>query len=156
MGGRSVNQRRFRKLGFTLVELLIVIIMVSIMMAIAIPKYGTQWRQSEESRMRIQLKLRREAVERFRMDTGLWPKDHLHVELTAAPATGYNDAGIEIALPTNSWRGPYLDNRLWTTQARHPMLRAINIDYSVTPPTVGRLRWGTSQTSISGENIGAW
>lgn len=145
-----------RNRGFTLVELLIVIIVVAVLMAIAIPKTNERWRLAEENRMRIQLKLRREAIERFRADTGLWPADHSDTEDLTAPPTGLNDSGASVTLNARTWRGPYLDNRLFAERNRHPRYRSTFVLYTTTPPGVGRLRWNTTQTSLNGQNIGAW
>lgn len=106
--------------------------------------------------MKIQIKARREAIERFRIDTGLWPKDHMDIEDRTAPPTGLTDTGAEVSIPAGRWRGPYIDNRLWATGSRHPLYRNTNLAYSTTPPNVGFIKFNTSQITLSGENIGTW
>ncbi|HZH98509.1 MAG TPA: prepilin-type N-terminal cleavage/methylation domain-containing protein [Fimbriimonadaceae bacterium] len=94
--------------GFTLVELLIVIIVIAILGGIAIPKMRDSRQASQEASVRQQLKLLRNAVEQFEADTSRYPKALSDLSATTAPATGYNGGGLERSISPSSWRGPYL------------------------------------------------
>ena len=99
---------RNRRNAFTLVELLIVIIIIAVLAAIAIPKFSNSTTRSKESALRSNLKLVRNAVELFRADTGLFPKDLASLAATAAPAQGYDSTPTLTAITAADWRGPYL------------------------------------------------
>lgn len=103
-------RRNFR--AFTLVELLVVIIIVSVLGGIAIPKFTKQSQFSKESALRANLKLAREAVERFYNDTGHYPQrmswlNDREFEVTPTfPAWTVN--GVSVTLPGSVYRGPYI------------------------------------------------
>ncbi|MDH4388507.1 MAG: prepilin-type N-terminal cleavage/methylation domain-containing protein [Fimbriimonas sp.] len=99
---------RNRQNAFTLVELLIVIIIIAVLAAIAIPKFSNSTTRSKESALRSNLKLVRNAVDLFRADTGLFPKDLASLSATAAPAQGYDSTPTLVNITASDWRGPYL------------------------------------------------
>lgn len=94
------------KSAFTLVELLIVIIIVAILAAIAIPKMRDGWERAEESRLKALLKLRREAVERFRQDTGLFPATLSGILTSTAPTSGLDSDGNTKPIPLAHFKVP--------------------------------------------------
>lgn len=99
--------------AFTLVELLIVIIVIAIVAAIAIPKFGASSLRSKEATLRMQLKLIREAADRAEVDTGLTFHASVLAQRTA-PSSGWrrgamNSGWTSRSVPVGSWRGPYLD-----------------------------------------------
>ncbi len=147
---------RFRAKGFTLVELLIVVILIAVLASIAVPKVGDRWRFASEYRWKAQLNLRRNAIERFHSDTGLWPAAFGDVTLGSAPATGLDDSGASVAISAGSWKGPYLMTRVSNNETvLHPRVR-LGWSYKTTPPGVGNLRLNTNKQALDGTNIGAW
>ena len=70
MEGRVIR-RGWHFRAFTLVELLVVIIIVSILAAVAIPRFSDSALKSKEATLRANLKLIREAGDRAEADTGL-------------------------------------------------------------------------------------
>ncbi|MDH4389351.1 MAG: prepilin-type N-terminal cleavage/methylation domain-containing protein [Fimbriimonas sp.] len=148
---------RIRARAFTLVELLIVIILVAVLAAIAIPKISDRWRFASESRWKAQLVERRRAIERFRADTGVWPASINDVGSSSAPATGLDDQGTSVSINASNWRGPYL--LLITSNnstVLHPRVRSIRYTYDTTQPGVGTLRLNTNLLALDGSNMGAW
>lgn len=97
--------------GFTLVELLIVIIIIAVLAAIAVPKISHGKRASHESSLKSKLRTVRDAVERARQDTGLYPADLADLTRPAAPPKMLNQSGNSVAVPAGTWQGPYLDER---------------------------------------------
>ena len=118
--GKGSRQR----LGFTLVEMLMVIIVVAVISAIAIPKVTKQIQLAKERSLRAQLRIARIAVERFYNDTGYYPQrmsrlNDLKVDVTPTfPAL--TPGGIEQNLPASLYRGPYISddsgNKRFTSQ----------------------------------------
>src|SRR5947209_5365619 len=100
------NLRRSR--AFTLVELLIVIIIIAVLAAIAIPKFANSSQRSKESALKSDLKLYRNALELFKNDTGAWPTTLADLAVTAAPANGLDNAGGTKAIVATDWKGPYV------------------------------------------------
>jgi general secretion pathway protein G len=97
---------RNNKKGFTLVELLIVIIIIAVLAAIAIPKFSNSSQRSKESSLRANLKLVRNAIDLFRADTGAFPASF--AGLTASTTAGLNASAVACTIAATDWRGPYL------------------------------------------------
>jgi len=103
--------RRF--LGFTLVEMLIVIIVIAVLTAIAIPKFASAPLRSKEANLRHNLKLIRDAEDRCEADTGLVVKI-TELATKTAPLQGWirgkmGTAWLRGPLKASDWRGPYLN-----------------------------------------------
>src|SRR5437016_12934009 len=98
-----------RKRAFTLVELLIVVIIIAVLAAIAIPKFSNSSLRSKESALRAELKLLRDAVELFKNDTTCYPAAAGDLAVSAsAPATCYSSSGVSMPMPAGAWKGPYI------------------------------------------------
>ncbi|MCL6624610.1 MAG: prepilin-type N-terminal cleavage/methylation domain-containing protein, partial [Fimbriimonadales bacterium] len=69
----TLRIRQSLKKGFTLVELLIVIIIIAILAAIVVPKFADSGLRSKEAALKSNLKLLRNAVELFKADTAACP-----------------------------------------------------------------------------------
>ncbi|MEI7577905.1 MAG: prepilin-type N-terminal cleavage/methylation domain-containing protein [Armatimonadota bacterium] len=101
-----------RLLGFTLVELLIVIILVAVLAAIAIPRFSDSVLRSKESSLSANLALIRLAADRAEADTGLtFPVSALDDQ--ASPTNGWergamNTDWAQKSVPAGTWKGPYL------------------------------------------------
>jgi general secretion pathway protein G len=145
---QKVTLRNIKK-GFTLVELLIVIIIIAVLAAIAIPKFSNSSMRSKESSLRANLKLVRNAIDLFRADTGAFPATM--AGLTATTTSGLNPssaAGCTIA--STDWRGPYL--------------QAVPVDpvsgnaltYGTTTADVGTVKSSMSGNSLDGSAYSTW
>lgn len=102
----------FRR-AFSLVELLVVIIIIAILAAIAIPRFMQSSLRTKEAQLLAQLKLLREAADRAEADTGLTFYPNVLAQ-RSAPSTGLRRGAIgtgwsAVAVPPGTWRGPYLD-----------------------------------------------
>jgi prepilin-type N-terminal cleavage/methylation domain-containing protein len=143
------------KSAFTLVELLIVIIIVAILAAIAIPKMRDGWERAEESRLKALLKLRREAVERFRQDTGVFPAALGDILTSTAPTSGLDSNGNSKSIPAGSFQGPYLKN-FGSEALRPPKYRGKNATYFTTFPKVGQLQYEFTIIDSEGKLMNTW
>ncbi|MEI7576830.1 MAG: prepilin-type N-terminal cleavage/methylation domain-containing protein [Armatimonadota bacterium] len=100
------------KRAFTLVELLIVIIIVSVLAAIAIPKVVQNGRRSEDASLRSNLRILRVAVDRFYADTGYYPQrmswlnDRPDEVMPTFPVI--TEAGVEVTISGTIYKGPYV------------------------------------------------
>ena len=92
--------------GFTLIEVLIVIVVIAVLAAIVVPRLLGAGRQSKESSLRGHLKEIRDAVALFQAHCGTYPGDLQDIcEPTFANITNPSN-GVTIA--QSDWQGPYL------------------------------------------------
>ncbi len=101
--------RKSRK-GFTLVELLVVIVVLAVLAAIVLPKFVGAGTRSKESALKSDLKLIRNAITLFYNDTGAYPASLAALAATTAPASGLAPDGTTKAINAADWHGPYLDS----------------------------------------------
>lgn len=94
---KGIVGRRFRK-GFTLLELLVVIVIIGLLAAYVGPKYFSQLGKSEVTVARAQIEAFEKSLDTYRLDVGRYPTSEEGLNaLMAAPQT----AGAK-------WNGPYL------------------------------------------------
>ena len=101
------NSNRVKR-GFTLVELLIVIIIIAVLAAVAIPKFQHSSERSREVALRRNLSLLRGAVEKFHNDCNGWPVTLNDLAATTAPPNCLNSGGNLKVLQAARYQGPYL------------------------------------------------
>ncbi len=65
--------RRVRKSGFTLLELLVVIVIIGLLAAYVGPKYFSQLGKSEVTVARAQIEAFDKSLDTFRLDVGRYP-----------------------------------------------------------------------------------
>jgi general secretion pathway protein G len=128
-----VKTRLSNRAAFTLVELLIVIIIIAVLAAIAIPKFANQSARSKESALRAELSLLRNATEVFKADCGSFPATLADLAATAAPANGKDSAGANKAIVGTDWKGPYI------TKVNVDPVSGAAFTYSTTSPDVGKV-----------------
>lgn len=92
---------RRRPRGFTLVELLVVVLIVGLLVGIVGPRFFGQVSKSEITAARAQIDALDKAVQAYRMDTGRFPAGEGGLRaLTQRPAD------------EPRWRGPYLQGEV--------------------------------------------
>ena len=145
-----LNVRNRKSLAFTLVELLIVIVIIAVLAAIALPKYMDSGQRSKESSLKGDLKLIRNSIELFHTDTGAWPAALADLSGSAAPASGKDNAGAAKSITAADFHGPYL-----RTVPTDPVAAAA-FTYSVTSPTVGAVTSAASGNGLDGTAYSTW
>jgi general secretion pathway protein G len=120
-----MNHRFFRRrsAGFTLLELLVVILIIGLLTGIVAPRFLSQISKSEATAARAQMDAFDKALQAFRIDVGRYPTQAEGLQaLVTAPA---NEA---------RWRGPYLKDNVpldpWGSpyQYRSPSTRGKDYD----------------------------
>lgn len=137
-------------LGFTLVELLVVIVVLAVLAAIVLPKFMNSTRRSKESALRSDLKLLRNAVGLFQADTGLYPKTLSDLSATSAPAQGLDSSGTEAAVTAGDWHGPYLQ------EIPKDPVSGSDFTYAVTSPNVGKVSSSATGNGLDGTAYSTW
>ncbi|MCX6341887.1 MAG: prepilin-type N-terminal cleavage/methylation domain-containing protein [Fimbriimonadales bacterium] len=156
------DEVRLRVRAFTLVELLIVIIIVSVLATIAIPKVNDSWKRSSESAMKASLKAYRGAADQFYADCGCYPTMATLIDSQTAPSQCYDDNATTISLPAGRWKGPYLSKRVVSTYFNlHPDYRSISLSAYMLTIGGGRPVYKvqltpTTLVSLNGTTIGTW
>lgn len=118
-------KRALRQRGFTLLELLVVILIIGLLTGIVAPRFLSQISRSETTTAKAQMDAFDKALQAFRIDMGRFPTSSEGLQaLVTAPA---NDA---------RWRGPYLKDNVpldpWGSayQYRQPSTRGKDFDLS--------------------------
>lgn len=97
--------------GFTLLELLVVIVIIGLLAGIVAPNLFRQLTASEVTTARAQMKAIGDALDQFRLDAGRYPSSSEGLAaLMQAPAgvARWKGPYLRKALPLDPWGKPYL------------------------------------------------
>ena len=109
------NGRRTRR-GFTLLELLVVMVIIGLLASYVGPKYFGQIGKSEIKVARAQIDALDKALAQYRIDVGRFPTTEQGLAaLTAAPSgespsgkSGWSGPYLSKSVPSDPWGRPYL------------------------------------------------
>jgi len=104
-----MHKRPFQA-GFTLLELLVVMVIIGLLAGYVGPKYFSQIGKSEVKTARAQIDALGKALDQFRLDVGRYPTGEEGLQaLNAAPAGEARWAGpyLQKAVPMDPWGKPY-------------------------------------------------
>ncbi|MCX8052710.1 MAG: type II secretion system protein GspG [Armatimonadetes bacterium] len=146
----STVERSGRRRGFTLVELLVVIVVLAVLAAIVLPKFMNSSTRSKEAALRSDLKLLRNAIALFQADTGLYPSTLEDLAATTAPQTGLDRTGTDVAINASDWHGPYLQ------EVPNDPISGNPFNYSTTAPNVGKVTSSATGTALDGTAYSSW
>jgi general secretion pathway protein G len=102
------HPRRHR--GFTLLELLVVMVILGLLAGYVAPKYFSQVGKSEVKTAQAQIAALEKALDQYRIDTGHYPGTELGLAaLNAKPASEVKWDGpyLKKAVPNDPWGKPY-------------------------------------------------
>ena len=106
----SHTQLHCRLRGFTLLELLIVIVIIGMLAAYVGPKYFTQLGKSERTMAKAQIAGLEKALDTFRLDVGRYPTTEEGLAaLVNKPGTvtQWNGPYLKKEVPLDPWGHPY-------------------------------------------------
>ena len=98
--------------GFTLLELLVVIVIIGLLAAYVGPKYFAQLGKSEVTIAKAQIEAFEKSLDTYRLDVGSYPTTEEGLNaLLAAPASAgakWNGPYLKKSVPPDPWGHPYL------------------------------------------------
>lgn len=103
--------RSSRQAGFTLLELLVVIVIIGLLAAYVGPKYFAQLGKSEVTIAKAQIESFEKALDTYRLDVGRYPttEEGLNALLTKpTDAPKWNGPYLKKAVPPDPWGHPYV------------------------------------------------
>jgi general secretion pathway protein G len=102
---------RMRRAGFTLLELLVVIVIIGLLAAYVGPKYFSQLGKSEVTVAKAQIEAFEKSLDTYRLDVGRYPNTEEGLSaLLVAPASGaakWNGPYLKKAVPPDPWGHPF-------------------------------------------------
>jgi general secretion pathway protein G len=109
---RDSNQAvRRHAAGFTLLELLVVIVIIGLLAAYVGPKYFSQLGKSEVTIAKAQIEAFEKSLDTYRLDVGRYPTSEEGLAaLLAAPASAgakWNGPYLKKGVPPDPWGHPY-------------------------------------------------
>jgi general secretion pathway protein G len=97
--------------GFTLLELLVVIVIIGLLAGYVAPRYFSQVGRSEIQVARVQIDSLEKALDQYRLDMRRYPSAEEGLDaLVAKPATGagWNGPYLKKAVPSDPWGRPFV------------------------------------------------
>ena len=97
--------------GFTLVELLVVMVILGLLAALVVPSYLNRERIARTQAAKTQIELLGTALDTFRLDVGRYPSSQEGLEaLRTQPGGigGWNGPYLKKAVPLDPWNRPYV------------------------------------------------
>jgi general secretion pathway protein G len=102
---------RLARAGFTLLELLVVIVIIGLLAAYVGPKYFSQLGKSEVTVAKAQIEAFDKSLDTYRLDVGRYPsaEEGLNALMAAPPSAGakWNGPYLKKGVPQDPWGHPY-------------------------------------------------
>ena len=100
--------------GFTLIEIMVVVVILGILAAIIIPRISDRPEQASRTKAIMDIKSIETALSLFHMDNGFYPSTEQGLEaLVEEPTTGripndYKEGGYLKKVPLDPWKNPFI------------------------------------------------
>ena len=145
-----------RQKGFTLIEVLIVIVVIAVLASIVIPRLLGAGRQAKEASLRAHLQELRNSIGLFQSHTGVYPAQLSDIMLaaTAPPANGLDVTGNSVAVNATDYKGPYLTTAN-SALPNNPITSAADWVYGTAAPNVGEVH-APAGSALDGTDYSTW
>src|SRR5512139_2494822 len=111
---RNRNRGLRDRAGFTLIEIMVVIVILGLLAALVVPKLIGRTEEAKKTQARVQIRSVEQALELFKLDNGFFPTTDQGLEaLVRLPDTGrapknYRKGGYLDRLPKDPWGNAYV------------------------------------------------
>lgn len=105
----SQYQRAARQAGFTLLELLVVLVILGLLAGLVGPRLFGQADTARVQTAETQIRMLRSALQAHRVGTGIFPEqlDHLYNRPPNADQIGWRGPYLDDSVPLDPWGNPY-------------------------------------------------
>ncbi|MBQ4432234.1 MAG: type II secretion system major pseudopilin GspG [Synergistaceae bacterium] len=103
-----------RRKGFTLIEIMVVVVILGLLAALVVPRIGPQVAEAQRTTAATQIRSLEDALEMYRMHNGFYPSTQQGLEaLVTAPTTSpvpkrFAEGGYLKKVPDDPWGTPYV------------------------------------------------
>ncbi len=111
---RPSKTGRDGRAGFTLLELMVVIVILGLLAALVVPKLIGQSEKAKQTAARVQIRSLEQALQLFKLDNGFYPSTEQGLAaLVRAPEVGripknYRQGGYIERIPNDPWGSQYV------------------------------------------------
>ena len=111
---RNGRNRVSGRAGFTLLEIMVVIVILGLLAALVVPKLIGRTEEAKRTQARLQIKNIEQALQLFKLDNGFYPDSEQGIEaLVRPPEIGripknYRKGGYIDRVPKDPWGGSYV------------------------------------------------
>ncbi len=101
----------YRRDGFTLVELLVVLVIIGLLSALVVPRFVRQEEKAKVKAARAQIELLGTALDTFRLDAGRYPTSQEGLEALRRQPGGvskWDGPYLKKEVPLDPWGKPYV------------------------------------------------
>jgi general secretion pathway protein G len=113
-GAKMKRSRWQNSKGFTLIEIMVVVVILGILAGIVIPKLLDRPEQARRTKAKVEIKSLEEALNLYKLDNGSYPTTEQGLAaLVKKPEVGqipsnYREGGYIKKLPQDPWGGQYI------------------------------------------------
>lgn len=110
---RDITQQRRRRAGFTLVELMVVIVIIGLLATVVAINVLPSQDKAMSGKARADIAVLEQAIETYRLDNLTFPDDAQGLQALVSPPVGlarperYRQGGYVRRLPEDPWGNPY-------------------------------------------------
>lgn len=114
MNRKKVDTGVLNQQGFTLIEIMVVVVILGILAGLVVPRLLDRPEQARRTQASVQIKGLEEALALYKLDSGVYPTTDQGLEaLVQKPSSApeprnYREGGYIKAIPKDPWGGAYI------------------------------------------------